>query len=146
MKLSTIRLLPLLAAGLFSFGCHEPKPAVETPTPSEEQNRPERATQVSESTQRQWTYLNRIRQGDAFYTSIDRTLRNDQNEIGVVLTSRVPADQVPDLMRKVMTEMAQEFPKEDVTLAVYAASAPPNKIGTAHLDGQTGKTTYTPGK
>jgi len=146
MKLSTIRLLPLLFAGLFSVGCHQPKPAAETPTPSEEQNRPERATQVSESTQRQWTYLNRIRQGDAFNTSIDRTLRNDQNELGVVLSSRVPADQAPALMRKVMTEMAQEFPREDVTLAVYAASAPLHKIGTAHLDGQTGKTTYTPGK
>jgi hypothetical protein len=146
MKLSTIRLLPLLFAGIFGVGCHEPKPAAETPNPSEEQNRPEGATQVSESTQRQWTYLNRIRQGDAFNTAIDRTLRNDQNELGVVLSSGVPPDQVPALMGKVMMEMAKAYPREDVTLAVYTASAPRHKIGTAHLDGQTSKTTYTPSK
>jgi hypothetical protein len=45
-----------------------------------------------------------------------------------------------------MTEMAQEFPKEDVTLSVYGASSPPHKIGTAHLDGQTGESIYTPEK
>ena len=47
-------------------------------------------------------------------------------------------------MSQVMKEMAQKFPKEDVTLSVYAAPTPPNKIGTAHLNGQTGEMKYTP--
>ena len=49
-------------------------------------------------------------------------------------------------MRQVMTEMAQKFPREDVTLSVYAPPSPPRKIGIAHLDGQTGEVTYTPEK
>ena len=39
-------------------------------------------------------------------------------------------------MDKVMREMGQEFPHEDVTLAVYTVATPPRKIGTAHLDGR----------
>ena len=144
---ATIRSVSLLfAASLSLLGCHEPKPAAETPTPSEQQNRSARAAEVPESTQRHWTYLNRIRQADSLNTSIDRTLLNDQNELGIVLYSNVTPDKVPALVRTVMTEMAQEFPREDLSLTVYGASSPPHKIGTAHLDGQTGETTYSPEK
>jgi uncharacterized ParB-like nuclease family protein len=139
------RALALLVAGLFSLGaCHRPQAAAEAP--SEQQSREERAAQLPESTQRHRTYLNRIRQADALNTSIDRTLVNDQNQLGFVLSSSVTPDKVPALMRTVMTGMAQEFPREDLTLTVYAASTPPYQIGTAHLDGQSGKTTYTPKK
>jgi hypothetical protein len=141
------RALALLVAGLVSLGaCHRPQPATEGPTPSEQQSREEHAAQLPESTQRHWTYLNRIRQTDALNTSIGRTLVNDQNQLGIVLSSSVTQDKVPALMRTVMTEMAQEFPREDVTLTVYATSNPPYQIGTAHLNGQSGETTYTPKK
>jgi hypothetical protein len=49
-------------------------------------------------------------------------------------------------MRKVMTAMAQKFPNEDMTLAVYQAATPPKRLGTASLDGQSGKASYTPEK
>jgi hypothetical protein len=74
MKRSTVRLLPMLVVALLSLvACHGPKPAVETATPSEEQKRASRAAHAPESTQRQWTFLNRIRQTDSFNTSIART-------------------------------------------------------------------------
>jgi hypothetical protein len=147
MKRSTIVLLPLLGAALLSVvACHKPKPATEPATPSEQQKRAARVAEAPESARRHWTYLNRIRQADSLSSSIDRTLLNDQGEVGVILYSSVTPDKIPGLMRQVMTEMAQEFPKEDLTLNVYLPPSPPRKIGIAHLDGQTGEVTYTPAK
>lgn len=147
MQSSTVRLLPVLAAGLFCLAaCHRTNPAAESPTPSEQQVRAERDAQAPDEMQKQWTYLNRIRQSDAFNTSIDRTMLDDQNHLGIVLFSSVTPDKVPALMRQVMTEIAQEFPREDLTLDVYQSATPPRKMGNAHLDGQTGQVTYTPTK
>jgi hypothetical protein len=141
MKRSTIRLF-LWAALLAMLSCHRPpKPATET---ADRAARAALAAEASESTRRHWAYLDRIRQADSLNSSIDRTLLSDQHELGVVLFSSVTPETVPPLMSAVMKEMAQKFPKEDVTLSVYAASTPPHKIGTAHLNGQTGETTYTP--
>jgi len=42
-----------------------------------------------------------------------------------------------------MTEMAHEFPYEELTLTVYQVATPPRKIGVAHVDGQTSEATYT---
>ena len=68
---------------------------------------------------------------------------NEENQIGVVLFSSVKPEQVSAVMTKVMTEMGQEFPHQDVTVAVYQVATPPKRIGTAHLDGQAEKATYT---
>jgi hypothetical protein len=94
--------------------------------------------------QRHWTFLNRIRQDDEFNSIIFRTMLNEDNQIGVVVFSSVKPEQVSAVMNKVMTEMGREFPHEDVTVAVYQVATPPRKIGTANLDGQTEKATYTP--
>ncbi len=99
----------------FLVACQKQDPLVEAPTPSVQQRRLERAAQVPEATKERWNYLNRIRQGDAFNGSIARTLVTDENELGVVLSSGVTLDQVPGLMRQIMTEMAQEFPRQDMT-------------------------------
>ena len=147
MKRSTIFLLPLLGAVLVSVvACHKPKPATEPATPSEQQKRAARVAEAPESARRHWSYLNRIRQDDSLNSLIDRTRLSDEGEVGVILFSSVTPDKVPALMRQVMTEMAQEFPREDVTLSVYVQPSPPRKIGIAHLDGQTGEVTYTPEK
>ena len=145
MKRSTIHLLPILGAALWSLvACHKPKPAAESTAPTEQQKRAERAAEAPESTQRHWTHLNRMRQTDAFNTVISRTLLEEQGQLGVVLYSSVLPDKVPMLMRQLMSEMAKEFPTEDLTLGVYGASSPPHKIGTAHVDGKTGESTYAP--
>jgi hypothetical protein len=47
-------------------------------------------------------------------------------------------------MQEIMKEMAQKFPQQDVTLTIFASASPPKKIGTAHLNGETGETSYTP--
>ena len=147
MKRLTICLLPILGVALLSMAaCHKPKPATQPATPSEEQKRAARAAEAPESVRRHWSYLNRIRQADSLNSTIDRTLLNDQNELGVVLFPSVTPDKVSALLRQVMTQMAQEFPKEDVTLSAYTSSRQPRKIGTAHLNGRTGETIYTPVK
>jgi hypothetical protein len=147
MKRSTIFLLPLFGAALLSVtACHKPQPATEPATPSEQQKRAARAAEAPESARRHWSYLNRIRQDDSLSGLIDRTRLSDGGEVGVILFSSVTPDKIPALMRQVMAEMAQEFPREEVTLSVYAPSSPTRKIGIAHLDGQTGQMTYTPEK
>jgi hypothetical protein len=143
LKTGLLLLLPL--ALLFLPACDKPQPAAQAPPPSEQQKRAARTEEVPESTQRQWTYLNRIRQADAF-DAIDRTMVNEQNQLGVVLSSSLTPDKVPALMEKVMQEMAREFSGEDMTLSAYTPSSPPRKLGTVHLDGQSGKATYTPAK
>ena len=99
----------LVAAILSLAACHRSTPTAESPTPSTQEQRAERAADLSESTQRHWTFLNRIRQDDA--------LLNEENQLGVVLFSSVKPEQVSAVMDKVMSEMAREFPHEDVTLA-----------------------------
>jgi hypothetical protein len=137
----------LLVVALFSLAaCNPSKPAVESPTPSVQQQRAETAAEVPESTQRHWTFLNRLRQEDAFSNAIHRTQLIERNQLGVVLYSSVALGTVPDLMHKVMTEFAQEFPHEELTLTVYQVATPLRKIGVAHVDGQTGEGTYTPEK
>ena len=144
MKRSTICLRLMLGAALLSLlACQKIKPEIENPTPSDQQRQAARAAEVPESTQRKWTHLNRIRQKDAFNTSIDRTLLDDQGQLGIVLYISVAPEKVPALVRDVMTEMAREFPQEDVTLGVYRSASPPQRLGTAHLDGKTGESTYT---
>jgi len=136
-------ILLVVALSVFS-ACHKPEPVAQSPTPSVVQKRAERAAEVPASMQRHWTFLNRIRQDDAFNSLIDRTMLNEDNQLGVVLFSSVKPEQVSDAMNKVMTEMGREFPHEDATVAVYQLATPPKRIGTAHLDGQTEKATYTP--
>jgi hypothetical protein len=94
--------------------------------------------------QRQADFLNRIRAADPQQTTIDRALLNEQNELGLILDRRVEMDKVPDLMRAMLKQMAGEFPGEDLTILAYAPSAPPRKIGTAHLNARTRDMTYTP--
>jgi hypothetical protein len=134
--------LLLLSVGLLAMlSCERSKPVTET---ADRAARAKRAAEAPESTRRHWAYLDRIRQADALSSSIERTFLNDQHELGVVLFSSVTPDKVAPLVSTVMKKMAQKFPKEDVTLSVYVPSTPPKQIGTAHLNGQTGQTTYTP--
>jgi hypothetical protein len=89
-------------------------------------------------------FLNKIRSADPQYQTIQRALINEQNELGVVLNRGVDLDQIPRLMRSLLTEMAKAFPGEDLTVIAYTPSEPPLKIGTARLDASTREMTYTP--
>src|SRR5438874_1981501 len=94
--------------------------------------------------QRQADFLNRIRAADPQHQTIDRAMLNDQNELGLILDRTVEMDRVPDLMRSILTQMAREFPGEDLTVLAYTPSNPPHKIGTARLNAQTRDMSYTP--
>ncbi len=94
--------------------------------------------------QRQADFLNRIRAADPQQRTIDRAMLNEQNELGLILDRTVEMDRVPDLMRSVLTQMAREFPGQDLTVLAYTPSNPPHKIGTARLDARTRDMSYTP--
>jgi hypothetical protein len=96
--------------------------------------------------QRQIAFLNRIRDADPQGRTIDRALLNEQNELGLILDRSVEMDKIPTLMRTMLTQMAKEFPGENLTVLAYTPSDPPHKIGTAHLNAQTRDMTYTPEK
>jgi hypothetical protein len=88
-------------------------------------------------------FLNRIRSADPNFQTIERALINERNELGVILNRNVDLHTIPALMRSLLTQMAREFPGEDLTIIAYAPSEPPLKIGTARLDAQTKEMTYT---
>ena len=94
--------------------------------------------------QRQMAFLNRIREADPQSRTIDRALLNEQNELGLVLDRNVEMDRIPALMRTMLTQMAAEFPGEDLTVLAYTPASPPRKIGTALLNARTRDMTYTP--
>lgn len=94
--------------------------------------------------QRQAEFLNRIRGADPQQRTIDRALLNEQNELGLILDRSVEMDKIPDLMRSILTEMAREFPGQDLTVLAYTPSNPPRKIGTARLNAQTRDMSYDP--
>lgn len=93
---------------------------------------------------RQMAFLNRIRDADPKGATIDRALLNDQNDLGLVLDRSVEMDKIPSLMRTMLTQMAKEFPGEDLTVLAYAPSNPPQKVGSAHLDARSRDMTYKP--
>lgn len=140
----------LNATGLGLFACAilvgcdvaPPNTASAPSTPSSNPQAPAGAGS-RELKQRQADFLNRIRAADPQQRTIDRALLNEQNELGLILDRSVEMDKVPDLMRSMLTEMAREFPGQDLTVLAYAPSEPPRKIGTARLNAQTRDMSYT---
>jgi hypothetical protein len=113
-----------------------------TNTPPVEQNRVARRDARQDFKQQQLAFLNRIREADPQHRTIERAMLNEQNELGLILDGNVAMDRIPDLMRMMLTEMAREFPGQDLTVLAYTPSNPPRKIGTAHLDGRTREMSY----
>ena len=112
--------------------------------PPVEQNRVAQPDARSDFKQRQLAFLNRIREADPQQRTIERAMLNEQNELGIILDGNVGMDRIPDLIRMMLTEMAREFPGQDLTVLAYTPSNPPRKIGTAHLDGRTREMNYVP--
>jgi hypothetical protein len=135
-----------LALGSFGVfgGCDQP---VSAPSSSQDNQRPSNSPAVASGLkQRQADFLNRIRAADLEHRTIDRAMLNEQNELGLILDRSVEMDRVPDLMRSILTNMAAEFPGQDLIILAYTPSNPPHKIGTARLNAQTRDMTYTPGQ
>jgi hypothetical protein len=99
---------------------------------------------ASDLRQRQVAFVHRLRQADPRSQTIDKAVLNEQNELGVMRNRHVEMDAVRPLMRTLLTQMARAFPRQDLTVIVYAPTQPPQPIGTARLHARTRKMTYTP--
>ena len=93
--------------------------------------------------EQQAAFLQRIRSSDPQFQTIERALFNERNELGVVLDRGVEMDAIPGMMRALLTQMAREFPGEDLTIIAYAPTQPPARIGVARLDSRTRQMSYT---
>ncbi|MBA2435214.1 MAG: hypothetical protein H0V54_09090 [Chthoniobacterales bacterium] len=142
MRLPFVSLVSGLACIGFWAGCDVPAPP--PAAPAQEDRREAQPARPSGERERQMAFLNRIREADPQGGTIERALLNEQNELGLILNRSVPLDKIPALMRSIMTQMAQEFPGQDLTVIAYTPSNPPHKIGTAHLNARTKDMTYSP--
>ena len=93
--------------------------------------------------QRQMELLERIRKADPQFSTIDKAVMNEENDLALILDRRVQMDDVPKLLKAMLVQMGKEFPGEDLDVVAYAPSQPPLKIGTGHLDARTREMTYT---
>ncbi len=141
MRGSTL-VVVLLGTVAFLGSCDQPV----SPPPVSPDNQQARPPIVASDNvkQRQADFLNRIRAADPDHRTIDRAMLNEQNELGLILDRTVEMDRVPDLMRSILTQMAREFPQQDLTVLAYTPSNPPHKIGTARFSAQSRDMTYTP--
>ena len=124
--------------------CDVQQPISSTNAPPVEQDRVAQPDVRLNFKQRQLAFLNRIREADPQQRTIQRAMLNEQNELGIILDGNVGMDRISDLMRMMLTEMAREFPDQDLTVLAYTPSNPPRKIGTAHLDARTREMSYVP--
>lgn len=131
------RTLPVvLAAALVSCDVAPPAAPDQTARPS--------SADTGDFMQRQAAFLNRMRDSDPQQSTIERAFLNEQNELGLILNRSVEMDKISDLMQAMLTQMAREFPGQDLTVLAYTPSEPPRKIGTGRLNAQTRDMTYTP--
>jgi hypothetical protein len=86
--------------------------------------------------QRQVAFLHRIRQADPRYQTINKAVRNAQNELGVIPHRHVDMEAVRPLMRTLLTQMAKAFPGHNLTVIAYA----PNPAAPASGDRQIQRT------
>ena len=139
----------LLSAGLAACGPAAPPPTPRQAAPPESDTRPVNPPPMragdapGSQRQRQAEFLNRLRSADPQYKTIDKAVLNEQNELGLILDRSVDLDSIPALMRTLLTQMAKEFPGQDLNVIAYAPANPPLKIGTAHLDARTREMSYT---
>ena len=141
--------MPILLSWLCVFvlsGCEDPnrsEPRGTAPPPPIQSQQGYGQSAPSLRT-RQAAFLNEIRQADPSYRTIEKALVNENNAVGLILSRNVEMDSVPGLMRSILTRMAKEFPRQDLTVIAYAPSNPPMKIGTGRLDARSRQMSYTP--
>jgi len=124
------------------YGASEPQPSQSSGSGA---NRPSASpAPTGTQRQRQAEFLNRVRQSDPNYQTIQKAVLNENNELGLVLSRGVEMDSIPKLMQAMLTQLNKEFPGQDLTVIAYAPTQPPAKIGTARLDSRTRDMTYTP--
>lgn len=107
---------------------------------------PQAVAEKSSQKAKQTEFLQRIRRSDPHKRSIEKAVFNGQNELGLVLSRDVSMASIPPLTKALLTQMAKDFPGQDLTVLAYAPTSPPMKVGTAHLDARTRTMTYQPAR
>ncbi|MDQ3622570.1 MAG: hypothetical protein M3463_08790 [Verrucomicrobiota bacterium] len=136
--------IPSFILALLLGGCDAPPPPNTSGPAAEERRAATTPANTREFKDRQMAFLNRLREADPQKRTIDRAFLNEQNELGLILDRSVEMDKIRPLMTTMLTQMAAEFPGEDLTVLAYTPSDPPRKIGTARLNARTRDMTYTP--
>jgi hypothetical protein len=134
----------IVGGSLLFLGACSPRSEPAVSPPQAQQSIGSQPSTGPEFKQRQIAFLNRIRDADPQQPVIDRAMLNEQNELGLILDRSVEMNRIPDLMRTFLTQMAREFPEQDLTVIAYTPSSPPLKVGTAHLDSRTKEMNYLP--
>ena len=134
----------VMGGSLLFVGACSPRSEPAVSPPQAQQSIGSQPSTGPEFKQRQIAFLNRIRDADPQQRVIDRAMLNQQNELGLILDRSVEMNRIPDLMRTFLTQMAAEFPNQDLTVIAYTPSNPPLKVGTAHLDSRTKEMNYLP--
>ena len=134
----------VMGGSLLFVGACSPRSEPAVSPPQAQQSIGSQPSTGPEFKQRQIAFLNRIRDADPQQRVIDRAMLNEQNELGLILDRNVEMNRIPDLMRTFLTQMASEFPEQDLTVIAYTPSNPPLKVGTAHLDSRTKEMNYLP--
>ena len=125
-------------------GCNDSKGTAPASQTSPVTSPPTARSATAGTEARRAEFLNRIRAADPQHQTIHRAILNERNELGVILQRDVDLKDIPKLMQSLLTQMAKEFPREDLTIIAYTPTEPPRKIGTAHLNAATRDMTYTP--
>ena len=139
-----LAMATIMFSGSLLLGGCSPRSEPLAGSPQPQQNRASQPPTGEEFKQRQIAFLNRIRDADPQQRVIDRALLNERNELGLILDRSVEMNRIPDLMRTFLTQMAAEFPGQDLTVIAYTPSDPPLKVGTGHLDSRTKQMNYLP--
>jgi len=141
--LSIVANVFLVTSVLFMGAC-SPRSEPAVAPPQAQQNRVTQPATGQDFKQKQIAFLNRIRDADPQQRVIDRALLNERNELGLILDRSVEMSKIPELMRTFLTQMAREFPGQDLTVIAYTPADPPQKMGTAYLDARTKEMKYVP--
>jgi hypothetical protein len=132
----------IAGSGFLLLGACSPRSESEAGPSQSQQSHADQPSREQEFRQRQVAFLNRIRDADPQQRVVDRAMLNERNELGLILDRSVELNRIPDLMRTFLTQMAREFPDQDLTVIAYTASNPPLKVGTAHLDARSKEMNY----
>lgn len=138
-----------LAAVTLLVGCGPPTPTAAEPRSSGGGSTASAQTSGTTASRgsvaaRRAALLNRIRSADPDKETIERAMINEQNELGLVMSRKTNLDDVPQLLKAMLAQMAEDFPDQDLTVVAYAPTEPPRTIGTGRLDAQTREMTYRP--
>jgi hypothetical protein len=117
----------IVGGSLLFLGACSPRSEPAVSPPQAEQSGANQPSTGPEFKQRQIAFLNRIRDADPQQRVIDRAMLNEQNELGLILDRSVEMNRIPDLMRTLLTQMAREFPEQDLTVMRIRHQARPKR-------------------